>query len=88
MRVFALMPLLLAGCASAPQWCDNNPRACSVVETVAVACIAVGVGVLVQQIHKSTINPAPKETPFVAAFHAADQSRKWFDTFRKEGLVK
>lgn len=79
--------LILSGCALQP-WCDNNPKTCAVAATVAVACVAVGTGLVVQQIHKSAVNPAPKYAPFVAAFHAADQSRKWIDTFRKEDLKK
>jgi hypothetical protein len=82
-----LLLALLSGCAVVP-WCADNPKTCTVAATVAVACVAIGTGLIVQQIHKSAINPAPKYTPFVAAFHAADQSRKWIATFRKEDIQK
>ena len=78
-----LLVLLLGGCALQP-WCDNNPRSCDVVESVTVVCVAAAAGLITQKIHKPAIDLTQKEAPYIASFEAADQTRRWFNTFRQE----
>lgn len=80
-RLFIVMALALGGCAHVEDWCATNPRTCGVVATTASLCTAVGVGLVVGHLHKSAVNPEPKYTPYIAAFHAADQTRKYLDAF-------
>lgn len=73
-----------SGCALRP-WCDEHPRACPVVVAAGALCVGVAAGFISQQVHKSAINPAPTVTPFVSAFEAADQSRKFLNIWLHEG---
>lgn len=87
MKLFALLIVVImfavfAGCAIQP-WCDENPRSCAVAATVGTLCVAVAAGEIVHEMHKSAVNPAPKITPYVAAFHAAKATGTMFDDIRK-----
>ncbi len=82
--VLVLMTAMCSGCALRP-WCDEHPRACPVVVTAGALCVGVAAGFISQQVHKSAINPAPTVTPFVSAFEAADQSRKFLNIWLHEG---
>lgn len=78
----AMLALAMSGCA-VQQWCDDNPRSCAVAATVGTLCVAVAAGEIVHTLHKSAVNPAPKFTPYVAAFHAAKATSNMADDIRK-----
>jgi hypothetical protein len=72
-----------SGCTSVETWCDGHPKSCAVAATVGTLCVAVAAGVVVHEVHKGVANPAPKYTPYVAAFHAAKATDTMLDGMRK-----